>query len=119
MVSTTINASAGTTTNKRAIDSSVVVEDGSIIVLGGLLQDQTSINQDKVPVLGEHPHRGQFVPHRNEIAQQKQSDGVLAPRHYSQQPGKPHLQHRPLRPDAFLLQHPVEQFGTGSTQNPP
>lgn len=45
----------GPTTTKRSIESSVLVEDGSIVVLGGLLQDQYGGNQEKVPGLAEVP----------------------------------------------------------------
>jgi general secretion pathway protein D len=45
----------GPTTTKRTIESSVLVEDGSIVVLGGLLQDSYSGNQEKVPGLGDIP----------------------------------------------------------------
>ena len=48
-------SSAGLITNKRSIESSVLVEDGSIVVLGGLLQDDYSGKQDKVPGLGDVP----------------------------------------------------------------
>lgn len=49
------DATAGLVTNKRSIESSVVVDDGQIIVLGGLMQDQFQNNRDKVPVLGDAP----------------------------------------------------------------
>ena len=45
----------GPTTNKRSIESNVLVADGSIVVLGGLLQDEYSGNQEKVPGLGDVP----------------------------------------------------------------
>ena len=45
----------GPTTNKRSIESNVVVDDGAIIVLGGLLTDDYSGGQEKVPVLGDVP----------------------------------------------------------------
>ena len=51
----TAGAANGPTTNKRSIESNVVVGDGSIVVLGGLLQDEFSGNQEKVPVLGDVP----------------------------------------------------------------
>ncbi len=51
----TINAPNGPTTNKRSIESNVLVGDGSIVVLGGLLQDEYSGNQEKVPGLGDVP----------------------------------------------------------------
>ncbi|MDB5885137.1 MAG: ral secretion pathway protein [Polaromonas sp.] len=50
-----INSATGLITNKRTIESHVLVEDGAIIVLGGLLQDEYSGNQDKVPGLGDVP----------------------------------------------------------------
>ena len=48
----------GPTTDKRSIESSVLVEDGSIVVLGGLLQDRYSGNAEKVPGLGDVPVLG-------------------------------------------------------------
>jgi general secretion pathway protein D len=45
----------GPTTNKRQIESNVLVDDGGVIVLGGLLQDQYSGNEQKVPGLGDVP----------------------------------------------------------------
>lgn len=50
-----INSSTGLITNKRSIESNVLVEDGAIVVLGGLLQDEYSGNQEKVPGLGDIP----------------------------------------------------------------
>jgi len=55
VVTATIDSKNGPTTNKRSIESSVLVEDGSIVVLGGLLQDDTSTNQEKVPGIGDIP----------------------------------------------------------------
>ena len=51
----TESAANGPTTSKRTIESTVLVDDGSIVVLGGLLQDKYSGNQDKVPGLGDVP----------------------------------------------------------------
>ena len=42
-------------TNKRSIETNVLVEDGSVVVLGGLLQDQFAGNDSKVPGLGDVP----------------------------------------------------------------
>lgn len=50
-----INSATGLITNKRSIQTNVLVEDGGIIVLGGLLQDEYSGNQEKVPLLGDIP----------------------------------------------------------------
>ena len=51
----TVNSPNGPTTNKRSIETNVVVEDGAIVVLGGLLTDEYSGGQEKVPVLGDVP----------------------------------------------------------------
>jgi general secretion pathway protein D len=50
-----VNSASGLITNKRSIESNVVVDDGGIIVLGGLLSDEFSGNQEKVPGLGDIP----------------------------------------------------------------
>ncbi len=51
----TETAANGPTTSKRTIESTVLVDDGSIVVLGGLLQDKYSGNEGKVPGLGDVP----------------------------------------------------------------
>ena len=50
-----VNSPTGLITNKRTIESTVLVDDGGIVVLGGLLQDEYAGNQDKVPGLGDIP----------------------------------------------------------------
>ncbi len=54
----TTTAANGPTTNKRSIESNVVVEDGAIVVLGGLLTDEYAGGQEKVPLLGDVPLLG-------------------------------------------------------------
>ena len=54
----TATAANGPTTSKRTIESTVLVDDGSIIVLGGLLQDKFTGNQEKIPYLGDIPVMG-------------------------------------------------------------
>jgi general secretion pathway protein D len=53
-----IGSKDGLITNKRSIETNVLVDDGSIVVLGGLLQDDTSTSQEKVPGLGDIPFFG-------------------------------------------------------------
>jgi general secretion pathway protein D len=50
--------SAGPTTSKRSIESTVVVDDGQIIVLGGLMEDRYEDSKTKVPLLGDIPLLG-------------------------------------------------------------
>jgi general secretion pathway protein D len=51
-------SNAGPSTTKRSIESQVVVEDGQIIVLGGLIEDRFIENKAKVPILGDIPVLG-------------------------------------------------------------
>ena len=48
----------GPTTNKRTIETNVLVDDGAVVVLGGLLQDDYNGSQEKVPGLGDIPFFG-------------------------------------------------------------
>lgn len=50
-----VNSGTGLVTNKRSIETNVLVEDGSVVVLGGLLQDEFGGNQSQVPGLGDVP----------------------------------------------------------------
>ena len=55
----------GPTTSKRSIESNVLVEDGSIIVLGGLLEDSYQQAEDKVPLMGDIPVLGNLFRSEN------------------------------------------------------
>lgn len=46
--------------NKREITTTVLANDGEIIVLGGLVQDDEQINVAKVPILGDIPVAGKL-----------------------------------------------------------
>jgi general secretion pathway protein D len=54
----TLSAVNGPTTSKRSIESNVLVEDGAIVVLGGLIADEYSQSQERVPLLGDIPGLG-------------------------------------------------------------
>ncbi len=51
----TINNAAGVITNKRSLETTVLVDEGQIVVLGGLIQDSVTNGEDRVPVLGNIP----------------------------------------------------------------
>ena len=51
---------AGLITNRRAIESNVIVDDGQIVVLGGLISDDISGSVSKVPILGDIPILGRL-----------------------------------------------------------
>ncbi|WP_341678526.1 type II secretion system secretin GspD [Niveibacterium sp. SC-1] len=48
----------GPITNKRSIDSTVLVDDGAIVALGGLIEDNQEDGTEKVPYLGDVPVLG-------------------------------------------------------------
>ncbi len=72
VVETSTTSAAGPTTNKRSIESTVVVDDGAIIALGGLLQDSYDGKVDKVPGLGDVPILGNLF--KNDKRNRKKSN---------------------------------------------
>lgn len=48
----------GPTTNKNSIETTIVADDGQIMVLGGQMKEQYDGGQDKVPYLGDMPGIG-------------------------------------------------------------
>ncbi|MGB5102562.1 MAG: type II secretion system secretin GspD, partial [Steroidobacteraceae bacterium] len=52
-------------TNKRTISTNVMVEDGGIIVLGGLLSDEVRESKSQVPFLGSIPILGELFKTRS------------------------------------------------------
>ncbi len=49
------SATLGPTTSKRSLDSTVILDDGAFLALGGLVEDSYSGSVEKVPVLGDLP----------------------------------------------------------------
>ncbi len=56
---------SGITTSKRAIDTNVLVDDGQIIVLGGLIEDSLQDGKEKVPGLGDIPILGNLFKYQS------------------------------------------------------
>ncbi|MFQ6004187.1 MAG: type II secretion system protein GspD, partial [Woeseia sp.] len=52
-------------TNERTIDTTVIVEDGGILVLGGLIEDTLIETTQKVPILGSIPLLGVLFRNRS------------------------------------------------------
>jgi general secretion pathway protein D len=57
--------SADISTNKRSIKTTILIEDGGIIVLGGLMQDTVTESEDRVPGLGAIPIIGNLFKSRS------------------------------------------------------
>lgn len=68
-------SSAGPTTNKRSIESTVVVDDGQIIVLGGLIEDTFTVDKSQVPILGDIPYVGALF--RSESRTKKRTNQMV------------------------------------------
>jgi general secretion pathway protein D len=53
-------------TNKRTVSTTVMIDDGGIVVLGGLTEDNTTKGENRVPFLGQIPILGYLFKTRNE-----------------------------------------------------
>lgn len=60
VVTSTLTATTGPTFTKRSIQSTILADNGEIIVLGGLMQDNYNVSNSKVPLLGDIPWIGQL-----------------------------------------------------------
>lgn len=56
---------SGPITNKRSLESNVLVDDGGIIALGGLIEDSLGVDEEKVPLLGDLPVLGNLFRYEN------------------------------------------------------
>jgi len=61
---TAVTGASDITTNTRKIKTTVLVEDGQTLVLGGLIDDQINDTRDKVPLLGDIPLLGSLFRYR-------------------------------------------------------
>ncbi len=91
------DAVEGITTKKRNIKTTVLVDDGEIIVLGGLISNDLSETDQKIPLLGDIPVLGYLFSHKNteyikknlmiflrpRILRNKRLNQELANEHYS------------------------------------
>jgi general secretion pathway protein D len=65
VIAGTTSSSAGPSTEKSSIETSVVVDDGQIMVLGGLLKDEYADGEDRVPGLASIPLVGNLFKAQN------------------------------------------------------
>ncbi|OOY35688.1 type II secretion system protein GspD [Solemya velum gill symbiont] len=64
-------ASDNPITSKRTIKTKVVVDDESILVLGGLIDDRISEAETRVPLLGDIPVLGELFTHRKNTSEKR------------------------------------------------
>ncbi|CAA2102185.1 type II secretion system secretin GspD [Variovorax paradoxus] len=65
----------GPTTNKRSLESSVLVEDGGLVMLGGLLSDTYGNAVEKVPLAGDIPVVGNLF--KNETRKREKNNLMM------------------------------------------
>lgn len=64
-LSPSVSGAADLITNKRSIKTSVLVDDGRLVVLGGLIEDNLQEKVAKVPLLGDIPLLGALFRDKN------------------------------------------------------
>ena len=92
--------SADISTNKRSIKTTILIEDGGIIVLGGLMQDTVTESEDRVPVLGAIPLLGNLFKSRERFAAEKQLAGFPASEDPARSSGHRGGERREIQPDS-------------------
>ena len=66
-------------TSKRSIETNVLVDDGQIIVLGGLIDDKIGDSIEKVPVLGDIPVLGNLFKYQGRSREKRNLMVFLKP----------------------------------------
>ncbi len=64
-ISPPVTGTSDIVTNKRSIKTSVIVDDGRMVVLGGLIEDKLTESVSKVPLLGDLPLIGALFRNKN------------------------------------------------------
>jgi len=67
-------------TQKRTVDTTVIVKDNHTVVIGGLIDDSTTQNETKVPVLGDIPVLGWLFKSQRETTEKTNLYIFLTPR---------------------------------------
>jgi len=80
LASTQTTSSTLPVTQKRTVDTTVIVKDAQTVVIGGLIDESTTTNESKVPVLGDIPLLGWLFRNRSESNQKTNLYIFLTPR---------------------------------------
>ena len=79
-LSTALTSTTLPVTQKRTVDTTVIVKDQQTVVIGGLIDESTSLNATKVPVLGDIPILGWLFRSTEEEHQKTNLYIFLTPR---------------------------------------
>jgi general secretion pathway protein D len=80
LASTLTTSSTLPVTQKRTVDTTVIVKDSQTVVIGGLIEDSETQNETKVPVLGDIPVLGWLFRDRSETTTRTNLYIFLTPR---------------------------------------
>ncbi|MGD9182746.1 MAG: type II secretion system secretin GspD [Desulfobacterales bacterium] len=80
LASTLTTSSTLPVTQKRTVDTTVIVKDSQTVVIGGLIEDSTTENETKVPVLGDIPILGWLFRDKSEANEKTNLYIFLTPR---------------------------------------
>src|SRR3984957_1444471 len=76
----TSTSTTNPTTNKRTVTTNVLIEDGGVIVLGGLIQDTNTKTESRVPLLGSIPILGLAFKTRTNTIERNSLEIFLRPK---------------------------------------
>src|SRR5262245_57816029 len=79
-VQTTTSGIVSRAIQKRPIKTTVSVDDGNCIVLGGLIQDKTNYTRDQAPLVGDIPIFGNLFKHKNDNIQRTELLIAITPK---------------------------------------
>ncbi|GHV09343.1 pilus (MSHA type) biogenesis protein MshL [Campylobacterota bacterium] len=94
-------------TKSNRISSVVRVRDGDVVVLGGLISNNHTINEKKVPLLGDIPFLGKLFGSKQTIDSSSEVVFVLTPRLVSDDKPKPSLKDLGFRNETAELHRPL------------
>jgi general secretion pathway protein D len=80
VVKTTTSNIDSPTIQQRRVKTTVVVNDGEVLALGGMIQEQASRTSDQIPVLGDIPGIGAAFSSRNNQVQKTELIILITPR---------------------------------------
>jgi general secretion pathway protein D len=75
-----VSGASDLVTNKREVQTTVLIKDDAVIVLGGLISDNVQDNVQKVPLLGDIPIAGNLFRYRSSSHQKQNLMVFLHPR---------------------------------------
>jgi len=66
-IDNSVTSTSGIITKVRSIETNVIVDDGQLLVLGGLMAEDSNDNNDQVPLLGDIPYLGNLFKYKSKI----------------------------------------------------